>query len=60
MNLVAELGTLQANVSGHLACLRDCGLVAAGPRPYELLPAGPAGAGRAAQVVHVRPTLATF
>jgi DNA-binding transcriptional ArsR family regulator len=28
VDLVAELGTSQANVSGHLACLRDCGLVA--------------------------------
>lgn len=26
-DLVAELGTSQPNVSGHLACLRDCGLV---------------------------------
>ena len=26
-NLVTELGTSQANVSGHLACLKDCGLV---------------------------------
>lgn len=27
-DLVAELGGSQANVSGHLACLKDCGLVA--------------------------------
>jgi DNA-binding transcriptional ArsR family regulator len=27
-DLVSELGTSQANVSGHLACLKDCGLVA--------------------------------
>ncbi len=27
VDLVAQLGTSQANVSGHLACLRDCGLV---------------------------------
>jgi ArsR family transcriptional regulator, cadmium/lead-responsive transcriptional repressor len=27
-DLVAELGSSQANVSGHLACLKDCGLVA--------------------------------
>ncbi len=27
-DLVARLGCSQANVSGHLACLRDCGLVA--------------------------------
>ncbi len=26
-DLVTELGTSQANVSGHLACLKDCGLV---------------------------------
>ena len=26
-DLVAELGSSQGNVSGHLACLRDCGLV---------------------------------
>lgn len=26
-DLVAELGTSQPNVSGHLACLKDCGLV---------------------------------
>jgi hypothetical protein len=28
VDLVAELGGSQANVSGHLACLKDCGLVA--------------------------------
>lgn len=28
VDLVSELGTSQANVSGHLACLKDCGLVA--------------------------------
>ena len=28
VDLVTELGTSQANVSGHLACLKDCGLVA--------------------------------
>ena len=27
-DLAAELGGSQANVSGHLACLKDCGLVA--------------------------------
>ncbi len=27
VDLVAELGTSQPNVSGHLACLRECGLV---------------------------------
>jgi DNA-binding transcriptional ArsR family regulator len=26
-DLVAEVGGSQANVSGHLACLKDCGLV---------------------------------
>lgn len=31
-DLVAELGTSQPNVSGHLACLKDCGLVADRPQ----------------------------
>lgn len=26
-DLVAELGTSQPNISGHLACLKECGLV---------------------------------
>lgn len=30
-DLVDHLGCSQANVSGHLACLRDCGLVEAEP-----------------------------
>jgi len=30
-DLVAEVGTSQSNVSGHLACLKDCGLVADRP-----------------------------
>lgn len=30
-DLVDHLGCSQANVSGHLACLRDCGLVDAHP-----------------------------
>lgn len=30
-DLVGHLGCSQANVSGHLACLRDCGLVHAEP-----------------------------
>lgn len=30
-DLVAALGTSQPNVSGHLACLRECGLVADRP-----------------------------
>ena len=28
VDLIGQLGTSQANVSGHLACLKDCGLVA--------------------------------
>lgn len=28
VDLVAELGTSQGNISGHLACLKGCGLVA--------------------------------
>lgn len=31
-DIVAELGTSQPNVSGHLACLKDCGLVADRPQ----------------------------
>jgi ArsR family transcriptional regulator, cadmium/lead-responsive transcriptional repressor len=30
--LVGELGTSQPNVSGHLACLKDCGLVVDRPQ----------------------------
>ena len=30
-DLVSALGLAQATVSGHLACLRDCGLVASEP-----------------------------
>lgn len=30
-DLVARLGCSQANVSGHLACLKDCGLIADRP-----------------------------
>jgi ArsR family transcriptional regulator len=30
-DLVAEVGSSQPNVSGHLACLEECGLVAARP-----------------------------
>ena len=30
-DLVDELGSSQANVSGHLACLKDCGLVSDRP-----------------------------
>ena len=32
VDLVAELGTSQANVSSHLACLRGCGLVVDRPQ----------------------------
>jgi DNA-binding transcriptional ArsR family regulator len=28
VDLIDQLGTSQANVSGHLACLKDCGLIA--------------------------------
>ena len=31
VDLVHELHTSQANVSGHLACLKDCGLIADRP-----------------------------
>ena len=31
VDLVAELGLAQSTVSGHLACLRDCGLVDSRP-----------------------------
>ena len=31
-DLVAELGTSQPNVSGHLGCLKDCGLVTDRPQ----------------------------
>lgn len=31
-DLVAELGTSQPNISGHLACLKECGLVLARPQ----------------------------
>lgn len=31
VDLVREVGGSQANVSGHLACLKDCGLVADRP-----------------------------
>lgn len=30
-DLVTAIGTSQSNVSGHLACLRDCGLVTSRP-----------------------------
>lgn len=31
-DLVGELGSSQPNISGHLACLKDCGLVADRPQ----------------------------
>ena len=31
-DLVGELGTSQPNVSGHLACLKECGLVVDRPQ----------------------------
>jgi DNA-binding transcriptional ArsR family regulator len=31
VDLVAHLGLAQSTVSGHLACLRDCGLVTSRP-----------------------------
>lgn len=31
-DLVAEVGGSQANISGHLACLKDCGLVTDRPQ----------------------------
>ena len=35
-DLVQEIGMSQANVSGHLACLRDCGLVEGEPRGRQV------------------------
>jgi DNA-binding transcriptional ArsR family regulator len=32
VDLTRELGLAQSTVSGHLACLRDCGLAAARPQ----------------------------
>lgn len=32
-DLVAEVGGSQSNVSGHLACLKECGLVVDRPAP---------------------------
>lgn len=52
VDLVAEIGCSQPNVSGHLACLKDCGLIAdrpegrqvfyriALPQVYDVLKAG--------------------
>ena len=36
-DLVAELGCSQANVSGHLACLKECGLVLDRPQGRAVL-----------------------
>lgn len=35
-DLVAQVGTSQANVSGHLACLKGCGLVADRPEGRQV------------------------
>ncbi|GGM09341.1 putative transcriptional regulator, ArsR family protein [Nakamurella endophytica] len=35
-DLVADLGLSQGTVSGHLACLRDCGLVTARPQGRQM------------------------
>ncbi len=37
VDLVREIGTSQPNVSGHLACLKDCGLVADRPLGRQVL-----------------------
>lgn len=31
VDLIEEIGGSQSNISGHLACLKDCGLVSARP-----------------------------
>jgi len=36
VDLVAEVGSSQPNVSGHLACLRDCGLVSDRPEGRQV------------------------
>ena len=36
-DLVGELRTSQANVSGHLSCLKDCGLVVDRPQGRAVL-----------------------
>lgn len=36
VDLVREVGSSQANVSGHLACLKDCGLVADRPEGRQV------------------------
>lgn len=37
VDLVARLGCSQSNVSGHLACLKECGLVADRPQGRAVL-----------------------
>lgn len=36
VDIVREVGTSQPNVSGHLACLKDCGLVADRPEARQV------------------------
>lgn len=36
VDLTAELALAQSTISGHLACLRDCGLVAARPEGRQM------------------------
>ena len=36
VDLVREIGSSQPNVSGHLACLKDCGLVTARPEGRQV------------------------
>lgn len=36
VDLVRKVGSSQANVSGHLACLKDCGLVADRPEGRQV------------------------
>jgi DNA-binding transcriptional ArsR family regulator len=36
VDLVAELGLAQSTVSAHVACLRDCGLVAGRPEGRQV------------------------
>lgn len=36
MDLTKELGVAQGTVSGHLACLRDCGLVVGRPEGRQM------------------------
>lgn len=36
VDLVARVGTSQPNISGHLACLKDCGLIADRPEGRQV------------------------